>query len=63
MVSNMLSAKIIKYAKLSKEAVEIANKVGLSDRTVINHYKSTKNEKWKMSTDQWIKNFKNKAHF
>lgn len=51
----MLTKQTIKYIGLSTEAVEMANKMNLSDRTLINHFKSTKTEKWKMSTEEWIK--------
>jgi hypothetical protein len=56
----MLSQKTIKYVKLSKETVDKANKLNLSDRTIINHYKSTKQEKWKDSTEDWINKLYNK---
>ena len=47
---------------MSKEAVDKANKLNLSDRTIINHYKSTKTEKWKMSTEEWINKLYNKKY-
>lgn len=50
----MLSRKVIVYTRLSKECVQKANKLNLSDRTVVNHFKSTAKEKWKMSTEEWI---------
>ena len=50
----MLSKQIINYTHLSKECVEKANKLNLSDRTVVSHFKSTKTEKWKLSTEEWI---------
>lgn len=51
----MLTNKTIKYVGLSKDTVDKANKLNLSDRTIVNHFKSTKREKWKMSTEEWIK--------
>ena len=50
----MLDNKTIKYAKLSKDSVYKANKLNLSDRTIINHYRSEKQESWKMNTEEWI---------
>lgn len=58
----MVSIKTIKYVCLSKDAVDKANKLNLSDRTIINHYKSTKTEKWKMSTEEWINKLYNKKY-
>lgn len=56
----MLNKKTVYYTHLSKECVQKANKLNLSDRTVINHFKSTKNEKWKLSTEDWINQLYNK---
>ena len=56
----MLNKKTVSYTHLSKECVQKANKLNLSDRTVINHFKSTKNEKWKLSTEDWINQLYNK---
>ena len=56
----MLSKKTVSYTHLSKECVQKANQLNLSDRTVINHFKSTKNEKWKLSTEDWINQLYNK---
>lgn len=50
----MVSIKTIKYIGLSKDAVKKANRLNLSDRTLVNHFKSTKTEKWKMSTEEYI---------
>ena len=56
----MLTKQTIRYIGLSSKAVEMANKMNISDRTLINHFKSTKTEKWKMSTEEWIKTQFNK---
>lgn len=58
----MVNIKTIKYLKLSEEAVNRANRLNLSDRTLINHFKSTKTEKWKMSTEDWINKLYNKKY-
>ena len=58
----MVNIKTIKYLKLSEEAVNNANRLNLSDRTLINHFKSTKTEKWKMSTEDWINKLYNKKY-
>lgn len=58
----MVNIKTIKYLKLSEEAVNKANRLNLSDRTLINHFKSTKTEKWKMSTEDWINKLYNKKY-
>lgn len=50
----MISKRTIIYTHLSNECVQKANKLNLSDRTIINHFKSTKTEKWKLSTEDWI---------
>ena len=56
----MLTKQTIKYVGLSAEVVDMANKLNLSDKTIVNHFKSTKTEKWKMSTEEWIKKQFNK---
>ena len=58
----MVNIKTIKYLKLSEEAVNKAKRLNLSDRTLINHFKSTKTEKWKMSTEDWINKLYNKKY-
>lgn len=58
----MVNIKTIKYLKLSEEAVNKANRLNLSDRTLINHFKSTKTEKWKMSTEDWINKLYDKKY-
>lgn len=50
----MLSKQTISYTHLSKECVKKANALNLSDRTVVSHFRSTKSEKWKLSTEEWI---------
>lgn len=50
----MLSKQTIAYVHLSEDSVRKANKLNLSDKTVTSHFKSTKSERWKMSTEEWI---------
>mgnify|MGYP003507048499 CR=1 len=58
----MLAKKTICYVGLSEKAVQCANKLQMSDKTIINHFRSTKREKWKMSTEEWIKKLYQKKY-
>lgn len=51
----MVSKKTIRILKLDEDEIKMVEEMGMSDRQLLGHYNSTKQEKWKMSTKDWIR--------
>ncbi|MFX0171133.1 MAG: hypothetical protein ACFE9L_04375 [Candidatus Hodarchaeota archaeon] len=48
--------EVRRYCKLDYETISKAKRLGISPRTVRANFSSTRQEKWKSSTKDWIDN-------